>query len=338
MKTLANNRKGTKAVRNTIAAGLIAGIVLGPTAASAGLADKIQQIRGNVTELKNTVQGKIENIQGKIEDMDGEGLEQITEIVRSVLQFMKQTQAGYKEFVGADKCATSSPCGAFRAELRSLIRSLTALPQELQFIEQVPPAVRQLEKMVILVDILPPVILFVSEKVLGNAFEEIRYRLELVRYAASQAPKFPTMAELSRASADSASPRAVASASDQTGSKAKKTLNSPATSNSRQRSDSEAEPVANFPYCTQVLDTGKPGYELLTKVFEQSGDFMWDLADTMEDSKTVGTAPGATTSIKNPIKEALQLSSLVIKGIRGVVEIKFAATAMICANHGYKAP
>lgn len=66
MKTLANNRKGTKAVRNTIAAGLIAGIVLGPTAASAGLADKIQQIRGNVTELKNTVQGKIENIQVKL--------------------------------------------------------------------------------------------------------------------------------------------------------------------------------------------------------------------------------------------------------------------------------
>jgi hypothetical protein len=338
MKTSANNRKGTKAVRNTIAAGLIAGVVLGPSAASAGLADKIQQIRGNVTELKNTVQGKIENIQGKIEDMDGEGLEQLTETVRSLFEFVKQAQAGYKEFVGADKCGASSPCGAFRTEFRNLIRSFITLPQELPFVEQVPSAVRQLEKMVPLIDILPPVILFASEKVLGNAFEEMRYRLELVRYAASQMPKLPTMAELSRASADSTTPRAATSASDQTGSKGKKSPKNPSGANSQQPTDPEVEPVPSFPFCVKVLDTGKPALELFTKTIEHLGDFVWDRADMMADTNTAGTAPGATTSWKNPSKATVQTVGLVIKGIRQVVEISVAATALICANHGYKAP
>ena len=338
MKTLANNRKSSKAVRNTIAAGLIAGLVLGPSAASAGLADKIQQLRSNVTELKNTVQGKIENVKGKIEDMDGEGLEQITETVQSLFQFMKQAQAGYKEFVGADNCGASSPCGVFRAELRNLIQSFIALPRELSFVEQVPPAVRQLEKMVPLVDILPPVVLFASEKVLGNAFEEMRYRLELVRYAASQMPQLPTMAELSRASADSATPRAAVGASDQTGFTGKKNQKNPSAPNSQQPTDPEIEPVPSFPYCTKILDTRKPARELFTKILEHLGDDVWDRADMMADTNTAGTAPGGTTSWKNPSKATVQLVGLVIKGIRQVVEIKVAATALICANHGYKAP
>ena len=52
MKTLTNTAKVTKAVRKTIVATLIAGVAFGPTTASAGLADKVQQLRGNVTELK----------------------------------------------------------------------------------------------------------------------------------------------------------------------------------------------------------------------------------------------------------------------------------------------
>ena len=338
MKTPTNTAKVTKAVRKTIVATLIAGVALGPTTASAGLADKMQQLRGNVTELKNTVQGKIENIKGKIEDMDGDGLEQIAETVQSLFQFMKQAQAGYKEFVGTDKCGSSSPCGVFRAELRNLIQSFIALPRELPFVEQVPPAVRQLEKMVAFVEILPPVILFASEKVLGNAFEEMRYRLELVRYAASQMPELPTMAELSRASADSTTSRTAVSASDQTGSKSKKNQKNPSGSNSQQPTDPEIEPVPSFPYCTKILDTRKPARELFTKILEHLGDDVWDRADMMADTTTAGTAPGGTTSWKNPSKATVQLVGLVIKGIRQVVEIKVAATALICANHGYKAP
>ena len=223
---------------------MIAGAVVGPSTASAGLADKIQQARGNVTELRNTVQGKVENIQEKIEDVDSEALEQVGEMVQSMFEFVKQIQAGYKEFVGADKCGTAS-CGVFRTQLRSLMQGFLALPSELQFVEHVPPAVRQLEQMVKLVDFLPPVILFASEKVLGNAFEEIRYRIELVRYAASQAPRLPTMDELSQASARSATAQVSTRGTNQT------------------LTRTTTDPDPSFPYCTAILDTGKPHIELL---------------------------------------------------------------------------
>ena len=58
----------------------------------------------------------------------------------------------------------------------------------------------------------------------------------------------------------------------------------------------------------------------------------------MEENKTVGTSPGATTSVKNPTKAGVQTTGLVIKTIRQVIEIKVAATASVCALKGYKAP
>jgi len=311
----------TKAVRNVSVATLIAGMVVVPSTASAGLADKIQQVRGNVTELKNNVQKKVENVQDKIEDIDGDGLEQIKDDIESMFRFIKQTQASYKEFVGADKCGVRSPCGVFRTELRSMIQSFVALPGELEFVEHVPPAVRQLEKMTKLVDFLPPPILFASETVLGNAFDEIRYRIELVRYAASQTPKLPTMDELSQASARSTA-----------------RVSSGDTNPTLARTTTTTEPDPSFPYCTKVLDTRKAGRELLTTVLEHLGDFVWDLADTMEDSKAGGTSPGVTSSWKNPSKATVQKAGLIIKGIRQVIEIKVAATAAICEKNGYKAP
>lgn len=327
MKT--NQSNVAKVVRILTASALIAGFVLMPGTSSAGLRDK-------VTELKNKVQLKAEDVKEKIGELDSEGLEQLMETVGSMLKYVKQGQADYKNFVGADKCGAHSPCGAFRSELRKLIESFIKLPQELPFIENVPPAVRQLEKLAKSVDIMPPPLLYASEKVLGNVFEELKYRLDVVRYAAAQVPRFPTMAELSHASANS--PVRSASANQSFRSSAKDKNGKPAESNPTTEPVSEPDP--SFPYCAALLDTGKPHVELLAKTIEHVGDFLWDLADMMEENKTVvvNAVAGGGTSVKNPVKGTTQLVGFVIKSIRQVVEIKVAATASICALRGYKVP
>jgi hypothetical protein len=318
MKSSERNSKLFEVARRLSATSLIAAMLIVPANASAGplaeLKSRLQQTAANVTELKNNVQSKVDSIKDQVEGLDGEALEQLMETVGSMLQYVKQAQAGYQNFVGADRCGLSSPCGVFRGKLRKLIETFVALPKELPFVEQVPPAVRQLEVVAKLVDHMPAPILFGAEKVLGNVFEEIQYRLELVRFAASQAPRFPTMSELSRASTTMSAPRGT------------KTSN--------------AEPVADFPYCTAILDTGEVHVELLAKSLEHVGDFLWDLADMMEENKTVvvNAVAGGGTSVKNPAKGTTQLIGFVIKTIRQVVELKVAATASICALHGYKAP
>jgi len=321
MKTINSDAKVAKAVRTMTASALIAGFVLMPGNSSAGLMDK-------VTELKNKVQVKVENVK-EVSDLDGENLEEFLETVKSMVRFVKQSQADYKTFVGSDKCGASSPCGAFRADFRNLIESVMSLPQELHFIEHVPPAARKLGNVVKLLDVMPPPILYATEKVLGNAFEELQYRLELVRYAAGQLPRFPTMAQLSDASASSS---VRVTSNDKGGSP-----NGGTPPSSTPPAAAAQEPIPEFPYCNALLNTGKPHIDLLAKTLEHVGDFLWDLADTMEDSKTVGVSPGATTSVKNPAKGTTQTIGFVIKTIRQVVEIKVAATASICAAKGYKA-
>jgi hypothetical protein len=313
MKTVEHNSKITKVVRQLSVAAVIAGTALFPRVASAGILDKARAV---VQQVSGHIQAKVEGIQEKVEGVDGEALEQLMEIVTGMFEHLKQTQAGYKEFVGADRCGPSSPCGAFRAQLRKMIESFIQLPRELPFLENIPPAVQQLEKIAALVNHMPPPILFASEKLFGNMFGEIQYRLEMVRYAAAQIPRLPTMSQLSQASAFSGSPA---------------------------RNRNANEDPKDFPYCSALLDTGKPHIELLAKSLEHLGDFVWDVADLMEDSKTVGAnvtvvaGAGATTSVKNPVKATTQVIGLVIKTVRQVVELKVAATASICALKGYKA-
>ena len=327
METIKSDAKVAKAVRTLTASALFASFVLMPGTSSAGFMDK-------VTELKNKVQVKVENVKEKIDDLDGENLEEFLETVKSMVRFVKQSQADYKTFVGSDKCGASSPCGAFRADFRKLIESVMSLPQELHFIEHVPTAARKLGNVVKLLDVMPPPILYATEKVLGNAFEELQYRLELVRYAAGQVPRFPTMAELSNASARSSVHTTVrVTGNDKGGSP-----NGGTPPSNTPPSAVAQEPIPEFPYCNALLNAGKPHVDLLAKTLEHVGDFLWDLADTMEDSKTVGVSPGATSSVKNPTKGTTQTVGLVIKSIRQVVEIKVAATASICALKGYKAP
>jgi hypothetical protein len=315
MKTINTAGNFTKAVRTLTASALIASFVCIPTASSAGMRDRVQQVRNDVTELKNKVQGKVDDVKDKVEDLNGEGLEQLMETVASMVEYVKNAQAGYKDFVAAQKCAANSPCGTFRIGLRKMIESFINLPKEMPFMEHVPPAARQLEKIVKLVEFIPLPLLYASEKVLGNVFEDIQYRLELVKYAASQMPPLPTMTELNHASAYSSRNSSVSSRS------------------------SSASSSTTFPYCTAVLDTGKPHIELLAKSLEHLGDFLWDLADMMEENKTVvvNAVAGGGTSVKNPVKENTQRIGFVIKTIRQVVELKVAATASICAAQGYKA-
>lgn len=335
MKTSTHKEKNTGAVRNISAAAVIATMLVSPAAALANplgaLKSKVQQATARVTELKNNVHAKVESVKEKIEEMDGEGLEQLMETVGSMLEYLKQAQAGYQQFVGADKCGASSPCGVFRTNLRKMIESFIKLPGEMPFVEHVPPAVHRLEQFAKVIDILPPPILFASEKVLGNAFEEIKYRLDMLRYAVSQAPRFPTMAELSDASARTSSVRTSTTASDKPG--------NPGRPNTSNAASASATPV-DFPYCAALLDHGKPHVELVTKALEHVGDFLWDLADMMEESKTVvvNAVAGGGTSVKNPAKGTTQLVGFVIKSIRQVAELKIAATASICAGKGYKAP
>lgn len=335
MKTTTHNDKHPGAARNISAAVMIATVLISPAASSAGpldiLKSKVQQATARVTELKNNVQAKVENVKEKIDELDGEGLEQLMETVGSMLEYLKQAQAGYQQFVGTDRCGPSSPCGVFRGNLRNMIESVIKLPGEMPFVEHVPPAAQRLEQFAKVIDILPPPILFASEKVLGNAFEEINYRLAMLRYAASQAPRFPTMAELSAASARTSTVRTGTAASDRP--------SNPGRPNPSNAASTSATPV-DFPYCAALLDHGKPHVELVTKALEHIGDFLWDLADMMEESKTVvvNAVAGGGTSVKNPAKGTTQLVGFVIKSIRQIAELKIAATASICAAKGYKAP
>jgi hypothetical protein len=308
MKTSNPTAKINQAVRSVAAAALCAGLLLTPAISSAGLADRFQQAHGKVTELKNKVSTKVDNVKEKIEALDSDGLEQLMETVGSMLAYIKEEQAEYKSFVGSDKCGPSSPCAVFRGQFRKLIESFISLPKELHFIEAIPPAVRQLEKVARLIDRMPAPILYAGEKVLGNAFEELQYRLQLVRYAALQVPRFPTMAEIGHASA------------------------------SYSTKSSDRSSASQFPYCTALLDNGKAHVELLTKSLEHLGDFLWDLADMMEENKTVvvNAVAGGGTSVKNPAKGTTQLIGFIIKTVRQVVELKVAATASICSLKGYQ--
>lgn len=342
MKT--NTRKETtlEAAKKLSAASVIAGMLVSPTASFAGPLDAlkatVQQASSKVTELKNNVQAKVEDVKDKIEDLDGE---ELMEAVRSMITFVKQTQAGYQQFVGANKCGAGTPCATFRNGLRTMVESFIKLPQEMPFMEHVPPAVQQLEQVAKLIDFLPPPILFASQKVLGNAFDEIKYRMDMLRYAVSQAPRLPTMAELSDASAKTSALRTTSTtASDRTSTVRTNTVASDRSSTSVRTTTSSAattsSQAADFPWCSRQL-SGKAGQELVVKSLEHLGDFLWDLGDLMGDDKFFVSTGFSGKEIKDPAKPFLQIPAFMIKTFRQVLEIKIAATAAICEARGYQA-
>lgn len=319
MKTFETNGKITKAVRNVTAAALIAGFVFMPATGSAGLRDRVQQARNNVTELKNKVQVKAEDLQDKANNLDAEGMKQMKEMVESMLQFVKKIQGGYKDFAGANQCDASSPCGAFRGQLRAMILSFVNLPQDLPFVEDVPPVVKQLKEMARLVDFMPPPILYVTEKVLGNMFDEIQYRLDMVRFAAARIPRLPTMAELAQAMAYS--PRA---------------NSTPATARDARSTNNSA--AGQFPFCAATLDTAKPHIELLLTSIKALHETLSDIAGMMPNERTIGISAigeGATVTIKDPPKGALDTVILLAKTMERKLTLKLAVIKSVCAIAGY---
>jgi len=330
MKTLSRNQKVTEIARKVTAAAVIAGFVLAPATGSAGLLDKaksrVQQAATNVTEFKNNVQAKVEDVKDKVEELDSEGLEQTKEMVASMLQFVKKIQAGYKDFAGTDNCGQNSPCGAFRAQLRKMIESFANLPEELPFVEAIPPAVKQLEEMAQLVDHMPPPILYATEKVLGTMFDEVQYRLEVVRFAAAQIPQLPTMGELSHATAYS-------TAGDRT------TANTRNSSTSTRGSSTNSSSTG-FPFCSKLLDTGKPHIELLLASIKALHETLSDIATLLPNEQTVGVSfvGGVTVSIKNPPKGALDAIILIARTMERKLTLKMAVTKSVCALAGYTPP
>jgi len=323
MKTVEHNAKMIKVVRQFTVAAVIAGTALFPGEGSAGILDKakaaVQQASGRVTELKNNVQAKVEGIQDKVEELDGEGLEQVMETVGSMLQFVKHAQAGYKSFVGTEKCAASSPCGVFRAQLRNMIVSFVTLPQDLPFVETVPPAAKQLEEMARLVDHMPPPMLYAAEKVLGNMFDEVQYRLEVLQYAASKLPTMPSMSDLAQATADSSLA----------------TSKSPATkSNANTRSSTSKK---DYPFCSKVLADGKPHIDLVQVSLKAVHETISDVSGMMQNEQTFGITVlgGGTISVKNPPKGALDAIVLVLKLYERKLGLKVAVINSVCAMAGY---
>lgn len=326
MKFVENNKKITTAARNLSAAALIAGTVCIPATGFASLFDaaksRVAQARSQVTELKNDVQANVEEAKEKVEGLDTEGLEQAKEMVASMLQYVKKIQAGYQDFAGTDhNCAPSSPCGAFRGQLRTMILSFANLPQELPFVESVPPAVKKLGEMARLVDQMPPPILYATEKVLGSMFDEIQYRLDVVRFAAGRIPQLPTMAELSQAAASPSS------------------INPTATS-TRSSSRSIGTPASGFSYCSTLLVTAKPHIELLLTSIKALHETMSDIAGMMPNEQTLGISfvGGVTVSIKNPPKGALDAIILITRIMERKLTLKMALTKSVCALAGYTAP
>ena len=330
MTTLKRNQKVTQVARKVTAAALIAGFVFAPATGSAGLLDnaksRVQQAAGKVTELRNSVQAKVEDVKDKVEELDSDGLEQTKEMVASMLEFVKKIQAGYKDFAGTDNCGQNSPCGAFRAKLRKMIVSFANLPQELPFVETIPPAVKQLEEMAQLVDHMPPPILYATEKVLGTMFDEVQYRLEVVRFAAAQVPQLPTMAELSQGAA-------YPSSGDRTAVNTKNS--SPST-----RSSSRNSSGTGFPFCSALLDTSKPHIELLQASIKTMHETLSDIAAMMPNEQTLGVSfvGGVTVSIKNPPKGALDAIILIARTIERKLTLKMAVTKSVCALAGYTPP
>lgn len=303
MKTSKNNLKIPRAVCYLSVASLITAFVLMPATGSAGLKDRVQETRGKVTELKNKVQVKAETIQEKIEELDGEGKEQLMEMVTSMLKFVKHAQAGYKNFVGADKCGAGSPCGAFREQLRQMFLTFVNLPHDLPFVESIPPAVKQLKQFAQLLDHMPPPILYVTEKVLGNMFDEIQYRLEVVRYASAKLPTIPKMSELS-----------YLTASSQLGQQ-------------------------EYPFCKAVLETGKPHVELLLTSIKALHETISDIKSVLPNEQTVGITVmgGGTISIKHPAKGGADMIVVLIKAIERGLTLRLALTKSVCAVAGYNA-
>ena len=311
MKALKQNATFTQTVRKSTAAALIAGLVLVPSVSSAGLLDRAQQAKAKVTQLKNKVQAKAENIQDKAEDFKGEKIEQLMEMVTSMLDFVRHEQQGYKNFVGGNKCGRNSPCAGFRTQLRETFETFVRLPEELPFVETTPPAIKQLAKIAKLVDHIPPPMLYVAEKVLGNMFDEIGYRLEVVQYAAAKLPSLPSMAEL-----------------------AQLTANSPQTKNTSTSQQSKSA----YPFCSAVLDTGKPHIELLQTAINALHETISDVASVLPNEQTVGITVlgGGTVSIKHPAKGGLDVVVVVIKAIERKLTLRLALVKSVCSLSGYQ--
>lgn len=322
MKTF-NSSKITKTVRTVGAVALIASFVFMPATSSAGPRDRAQEARTKVTELKNNVRAKVEDVKDQAEDLKGDAIEQLLAMVLPMIQFMKKQQEGYKTFVGTDDCGQGSPCDVFRKKMHTLIVSFITLPKELPFVESVPPAVRQLEELAKLVGYMPTPMLYAAEKVLSNAFDEIQYRLDMLRFAASKIPPIPTMSELSHSVANSQSMNYAVASSNGT----------------RTTSSSRVNPTYP-PDCPIIFEQGMPHIELLLTAIETVHETIKDTAEILPNEVTVGVTAvgGGAYSVKHPAKGGLDVIILLIKTIERDLKLRLAIKKSTCAVSGYQAP
>jgi hypothetical protein len=305
-----------KTVHTFTVSALLAGMLLTPGSSNAGLADKI-------VDLKSKVQDKVEIVKDKAADIKGDAVEQIVEMVLPMIQFIKKQQEGYKDFTGVNNCGQGSPCAVFRQKISKMIVSFATLPEQLPFVETIPTAVKQLEELAQLVDYLPPTMLYAAEKTLAQSFDEIQFRLDMLRFAASNIPAIPTMAELSQSVASS---QQVNYAADSSGGK-------------RAKKSSAANPAypAN---CALILDKAKPHIDLVLTAIKTVHEQIKDTADVLPNEVTVGVTAvaGGTYSVKHPAKGGLDLVILVIKSIERDLTLRLAIHKSFCAALGYQAP
>ncbi len=61
------------------------------------------------------------------------GARQMSNSVRSTLEFLQESREQYEDFAGTNDCDVDSPCGYYREKLHGLIDDVIALPRELPF-------------------------------------------------------------------------------------------------------------------------------------------------------------------------------------------------------------
>lgn len=204
MFTNTNATKTLASVRRITHTAIVAAILVTPFAAQAGPIDRIktrvEQTHAQVRAIRGRVNAIYNDIQEKRDMLGADGKEQLIEAIRTTVEYMQHARADYADFVGADNCGSASECGAFREQIKEMIKGFVALPTELPFVESVPPVVQRLQKVADLVDHMPPPVLYVTKKSVGAPLESIKEQVETVRAIANAMPTIPTIREINEMS------------------------------------------------------------------------------------------------------------------------------------------
>ena len=298
MATHQNTSKQHRPLQGLALGALVAGALALPASVQATPLDQVRsrvdQTHNQVKKIRNDVAAIAADVNDQRLMIQDAGIEELQETIRSIIAYMRQTQAGYQAFVAPDNCGSNSDCGAFRDELHDTILDFAELPESLPFVDEVPSSVQQLYKAADAVDYIPPVVLYAGDMAMGDGLTTVRALVEMLKDSAARLPATPSRQEIAAAISQGSS-----AALDQA--------------------------------CAIDLEHRdvKPHFDLVMTLLGNIGDSMSDIAEFMQDEITGTVAAG--TSVKNPYKLYLQFMALVVKEMKRSLENRLALLASVCA-------